>query len=207
MERVGISHDVRLLETLFVQLNKMYFGGLLPSPVLTFSPDVTGKSLGHCSIKQVWHDSREGLSPDAYEINICPEGYGKGEEGFYKVCEIMLHEMVHLRNIVDNVKDTTRNGFYHNKAYKAGCDRIGLLCDFNKKYGWCETSLSDDMRERLKPLCKYALSWFRDGYNKKEVVRKKSHSIKYTCPKCECSVRSTKPVKILCYDCNQVMTV
>ena len=106
--------------------------------------------------------------------------------------------------MVQGVKDTSRNGWYHNEAYRKAAEAHGLTVTKSAKYGWCETKLTEDLAK-----------WAEDNFTKFDLQRRvlekakrktvKSHSIKYTCPCCGNSVRATKAVNIRCADCDIMM--
>ena len=41
----------------------------------------------------------------------------------------MLHEMAHLYNLENGIKDTSRAGTYHNAKFKATAEEHGLICE------------------------------------------------------------------------------
>ena len=49
----------------------------------------------------------------------------------------------------NNIKDTTRQGRYHNTAFREVALSHGLYCEFCKSTGWSATSLSDRARHIL----------------------------------------------------------
>jgi len=115
--------------------------------------------------------------------------------------------------MVHNIKDTSNNGIYHNKRFKEVAESHGLAVERSNKYGWSHTSPTERIIDFLIE---------HDELNDIEICRTpslapvgigigthsgngKSHSIKYICPCCGNSVRSTKPVNIGCLDCNIAM--
>ena len=176
--------------------------------VITVSPDNTKGAYGWFTTAKVWKTSdmddkiKQGNFANGYhEVNLCAEHLARP---IAEVVETLLHEMVHQYNFEQGVKDTSRNGWYHNEAYRKAAEAHGLTVTKSAKYGWCETKLTEDLAK-----------WAEDNFTKFDLQRRvlekakrktvKSHSIKYTCPCCGNSVRATKAVNIRCADCDIMM--
>ena len=105
-----ISEATRFLENAYVALNNKFFGGELPPVIITIQS--SPRAYGHYTTWDAWHEGEEGYR----EINIGAETLDR------PVPEIMgtlVHEMVHHYCAVNNIKDTSRNGTYHNsKGFK-----------------------------------------------------------------------------------------
>ena len=120
----------------------------------------------------------------------------------------MHHEMIHLYCKVNDIKDTSRGGSYHNTNFKRASEEHGFYYKenaFDKKYGWTFSSLTDETIEKIKKfgldetvfsLKRYDFSAFGNGQEKK-----KSNIIKWQCG-CGQIVRSSKDgLNIICGDC------
>jgi len=107
----SIAPIVNALDSLFWQLNDKYFESSLSKCVIAISEKGRRNAYGWCTCDKVW----QGDAERHYEINICPEYLNRPIED---ICETLLHEMIHLKNLQDNINDTSRNGFYHNKEFK-----------------------------------------------------------------------------------------
>ena len=55
-------------------------------------------------------EAKAAESKGYYEINLCAEHIARS---YIEVAETLLHEMVHLYNLQEQVQDTSRGGFYH----------------------------------------------------------------------------------------------
>lgn len=205
MASKSLRNTIQQLEDLFEAFNKAYFENQLSKPVVTVSPDMTKGAYGWCTSwkawKEAWHEN-EGY----YEINICAEYLSRPYE---EVAGTMLHEMVHLYNLEQGVKDTSRAGTYHNRKFKEAAEAHGLNVSNDSKYGWCRTTLTDEAKavveNYMKEIGKTSFDLYREKVEKKTKAAKKSNSIKYVCPCCGIIVRATKVVNIKCYDCDEVM--
>ena len=199
---------VEALETLFDRLNEKCFAGKLERPVITVSPDTTKGAYGWMTTYRAWSADKTGkadMQTEGYlELNCCSEHL---QRPLPEVVGTLLHEMVHLFNILRGVKDTSRNGWYHNEAYRAAAEAAGLNVTKTDKYGWSETTLNDEMLAWLEEQGMEDFRIHRRMLPKKERKTVKNHSIKYQCPCCGDSVRSTKPVSIRCDKCNELMAL
>lgn len=209
------------LHVAFQHLNSHFFDNQLPEPAITIQTGGKRKSMGWCSSKEMWSDN-EGMIKK-YEINISAE-YLNIE--FYETMDTLLHEMVHLYCSVNGIKDTSRGGTYHNKRFKAECEKRGFYFPDlhpDKKLGWAFPKLTEETKRVLDSfhLNPEAFKIARLTYGKLPSVQqsseatdsdqnsneegKKSNSIKWICETCNMTVRSTKKVNIICGDCKETL--
>ena len=127
MNEQSLKPIIGKLEDLFVKFNDKFYGGQLQQPIIT-------------ALKK-----DDGF----YEINLCAEYLSRP---FEQVAETLLHEMVHLFNLQENVQDTSRGGTYHNKKYKDAAEAHGLTVEKDKKYGWNKTKLNADAKAYVDSL-------------------------------------------------------
>lgn len=209
-----MSRAVGQLEKMYNCLNWDFFDGVLPVPIITVQSKPG--TMGHCTVAKVWQ------RPDGstYELNIAAEVLNYPIE---ETLDTILHEMVHLWRREKKIQECSRQGRYHNKRFKEEAEARGLECYYmGEKYGW-NTKPGDRLVE-------YALSkdWneIRIGRNSGAPVivtgtggtavqpgqqpggkegKRPSSTRKLQCPKCGCSVRATKTVRIMCMDCMEQM--
>ena len=192
---------VSKLESLFSKFNKRYFNNELVQPIITVAPDTTKGAYGWCTSWKAWKDKSEDESEGYYEINMCAEYLARP---FLEICCTLIHEMVHLLNLQNEVQDTSRSGKYHNKRYKETAEHTGaLLVEKDSKYGWCDTKLTDEAAAWIVSCCndEKEFNIYRSKIPKITSVSKSS-SRKYVCPECELIVRATKEVRIICAECD-----
>lgn len=195
MNEVSLKPVIDELETLFSKFNKAFFEGKLEKPVITVSPDHTRGAYGWCTGWKAWQDgTKEG---GYYEINLCAEYLNRP---FEETCGTLLHEMVHLQNLQDNVQDTSRSGSYHNRKFKETAEAHGLTVEKGEKYGWHKTTLNPQAEAFVKSLGKSGFCLVRPRTNPLKGSRKGggSSSRKYVCPCCGTIIRATKEVHVLC---------
>ena len=198
MNEVSLKPVIDELETLFSKFNKAFFEGKLEKPVITVSPDHTRGAYGWCTAWKAWQDgTKEG---GYYEINLCAEYLNRP---FEETCGTLLHEMVHLQNLQDNVQDTSRSGSYHNRKFKETAEAHGLTVEKGEKYGWHKTTLNPQAEAFVKSLGKSGFCLVRPRTNPLKGSRKGggSSSRKYVCPCCGTIIRATKEVHVLCGEC------
>lgn len=137
----------------------------------------------------------------------------------------LLHEMVHYYCCINNIKDTSRNGTYHNKRFKDECEKRDLIImqapgiGFSLTYpsnGLVEYVSSKGWSEKIKLFRTFDFIEMDDESNgdsegntgneentlKKE-KKPKSSTRKYVCPCCGLSIRATKKVRVACMECNK----
>lgn len=187
---------IEKLESLFSKFNERFYEGELQKPVITVSPDTTKGAYGWCTSWKAWTDSDD--SEGYYEINMCAEHLNRK---FEEVCSTLLHEMVHLWNLQNEIQDTSRNGSYHNKKFKDVAECHGLIIEKDKKYGWTLTSLNEEAKAFIKSLNAEGFAIYRKKLAHIKSTSKQS-TRKYVCPSCGCIIRATKEVRVICSDCN-----
>jgi hypothetical protein len=79
------------------------------------------------------------------EIFVGGEGL---ERGARPVLATLLHEAAHALADVRGIKDTSRQGRYHNRRFKALAEELGLQIDQAPGIGWSATTLPDATAER-----------------------------------------------------------
>ena len=206
-----MSRAVSQLEHIYNALNTDFFQDELPIPIITVQSKPG--TYGHCTTSKVWQRKDGG----AYELNIAAEVLNYPIE---ETLDTMLHEMVHLYCRENGIKEVSRGGKYHNKRFKAEAERRGLVCVPCGQYGW-NTTPSDNLveyalskgwneikigRGSLPPIIRTGASGTaQTGAETTGGGKRPSSTRKLQCPKCGCSVRTTKTVRIMCMDCMEQM--
>lgn len=195
MENATIRPVIERLEQVFDTFNKEYYNSELERPVITVAQDTTSGAYGWFTTWRAWQETgTEGY----YEINICAETL---DRPFPETVGTLLHEMAHLYARMNDIKDTSRGGTYHNKKFKEIAEAHGLLIENTQKYGWTKTSLKPETFEFVDSMNFEGFAIRRTGLVR-SASTKKSSSKKYTCPNCGQSIRATKEVRILCGECS-----
>ncbi|TVX85639.1 SprT-like domain-containing protein [Paenibacillus agilis] len=213
---ITIERVTEELHAAFRCLNKEFFNTALPEPAITIQSGGKRLTMGWCTTKPIWRDNDAKIK--MYEINIAAE-YLNIE--FYETMDTMLHEMVHLYNLVNNVKDVSRGGQYHNKRFRDECLRRGFYYESNKpdkRLGWSFAKITEETKRIIdgfdidREVFVIARNTFGNMQRTPEdedesPVKQKSHIRKYVCSLCGISVRASKEVNIRCDDCDEKMVV
>lgn len=201
-KKVNTKLVISELHRAFKLFNENLFGGALPEPAILVAPRGNKKlTLGWCTVAKVWKN--EVTEEERYEINLCAEALNRG---IYPVMATLLHEMVHLHNLVFEIKDTSRGGTYHNMKFKKVAEEHGLIIEHGEKIGWSLTKLQGTTMD-LIDRANFDEAVFSFGRREmlsdedKKRKKKKSSVRKYVCPRCGCIIRASKQVKVICGDC------
>lgn len=199
MERIS-TVNMRL-EKMYQSLNADLFGGQLVTPAITIQS--TPSVYGRVSCQKIWKSD----DLETYELNI---GAGTLNRPIENVVTTMVHEMVHIYHLQNDIQDTSRGGTYHNKKFKEKAESVGLVIGHDARYGWAITAPGESLIAYVKVHNWKDILLHRDelvtvggksGSNGGSGARKPSSTRKYICPRCGASVRATRAIKIICGDC------
>lgn len=211
-ETVKISRACGYLEKMYRQLNIDKFEGKLCQPIITIQS--TPRAYGHVTCGKVWRVK----DSESYELNM---GAGTLDRPIESVVSTLLHEMVHIYHLMNEIQDTSRGNTYHNKKFREKAESVGLVIEYDKRIGWSVTSPSEELIDyiisqgwtdlllnRQESLRIPRPSGSRNGSGDDEKPPKKPSSTrKYICSLCGMSVRATKEVRIMCVDCMELMKI
>lgn len=113
----------------------------VPDVVLTVGSGSTGGSdltLGHFAPNR-WVRGEYEL----HELFVGGEGL---QRGAVDVLGTLLHEAAHGVAAVRGIKDTSRQGRWHNERFRVLGDELGLALAHHPKLGWSVTSVLDHTR-------------------------------------------------------------
>jgi DNA-directed RNA polymerase subunit RPC12/RpoP len=197
-----IDKTIVELNKIFDYLNTKFYESKLTKPVILVQ--ASGKkrnTLGWCTVNKIWKDKEE--KNENYEITICAEHLNRQ---IPDIIATMLHEMVHLSNIKNEIKDCSNNNVYHNKRFKETAEAVGLLVDKGPIVGWGFTSLSDKLREELMELIidEKAFEYFRKTPPK---ISTKVPLFKHVCEECGQKFTLPKKVNVICENCGKKMEI
>ena len=199
------------LNKIFNALNATYFENALSKPVITIQS--TPRAFGHVTCGKVW----ESDGDNRHELNI---GAGTLTRSIEDIVATMLHEMVHLYCLQNDIKDTSRGNVYHNKKFKEEAEKRALVIEHHEKYGWTLTKPSDALiewciendLEEIKVTRHDGMFFVPPSSGDKSgnagtpptpPRTRPSSTRKMVCPCCGQSVRATKEVSLICGTCFQ----
>lgn len=200
-ETVKISRTVGYFEKIYRALNADKFNNELEMPMITIQS--SKGAYGHVTCARVWNRKDE----QCFELNIGAEYLNRPIEN---VVSTILHEMVHIYNLMHDIQDCSRNNTYHNKRFKEKAEEVGLHIEYDKKIGWSITSPTEELIEYIidkgwsDVLVNRGsgISYTGTGASSGgEPMRKPSSTRKYICPNCNCTCRTTKDISIICGEC------
>lgn len=199
---------VQYLVKVFKTINATYFDNCLEVPTITIQSSVG--SYGHISVQKVW----KAQAQETHELNLSADYLDRPIEN---VVATLIHEACHLYAMQQGIQDTSNQGVYHNKRFKAIAEGLGhLKIKKHPKYGWTITEPTEETinfciengfediqiaRKTLYGLMGVPGDKGKDGTPPKPIGRKPSSTRKYLCPCCGNSFRATKDLNVLCMDC------
>lgn len=186
--------ELGVLQKAYAAFNKKYFGNQLEPVVITIQSDLT--AYGHYTCGKLWKGEKE-----YHEINLSAETL---KRHYYNTCATLLHEMVHHYCQSNGIKDTSRQGRYHNKDFKKIAEERGLIISYSSSIGWSLTEPSDKLKEYIDSLGLDFQKLYRDTPIKEPKEAAKSKIFKYQCPVCGLKIRTSKEnAHIRCLDCDE----
>lgn len=210
-----VSEVTAFLEQAYTVLNEQFFNGELSKVIITIQS--SPRIYGHYTTWDAWREDQQGYR----EINIGAETLNRPVGN---VIATLTHEMVHHYCAIKGIKDTSRNGVYHNKRFKEQAEMRGLVLDYDGRIGFSITHPGLMLMDLINLQGWENVSLSRNGSSGSlggsngtggsdngsggvDTGKKKSSTRKYLCPVCGCSVRATKVVNIGCLDCVTTMVI
>ena len=185
----------------FNAINKHFYHGELEKPIITVKEGKKKNAYGWIETSKNWIQGKT----ERYEINISCDYIG--ERTVAETISTLMHEMAHLYNIQNEIKDTSRAGIYHNTKFKETAEAHGLQISYNEHIGWSLTRLTEETEKwvdeniNIKGFSVYKLTKEKIS---KGTAKPKQSMRKLVCPCCGLIARVTKPnVKLLCVKCNE----
>lgn len=190
------------LQAAFNAINRDFYGGELEKVIITVKEGKKKAAFGWIETAKNW--KQNGV--ERHEINISADYIG--ERTVVQTITTLMHEMVHLYNLQNGIKDTTRSGLYHNKKFKETAEAHGLQVEQASDIGWSLTTATPQTKKWIEenvPIKSFGVYKQVAEKDPKGGGKSKQSSRKYVCPKCGLIARLTKDANIMCVDCKQVM--
>ena len=101
-----------------------------------------GLKLGHFAAN-VWSHG----DSDVHELFVGAEGLGRGAA---PVLGTLLHEAAHAAAEARGIKDTSRQGRYHNSNFKNIAEEFGIVVEHSATLGWSTTTVPDETQAKYE---------------------------------------------------------
>jgi hypothetical protein len=111
-----------------------------PAVIVTGAGSIGGRGrlrLGHFAATR-WRAGQEG---ELCEVFVGGEGLVRGAAA---VLGTLLHEAAHALAHARGIKETSRQGRYHNRNFKELAEELGLSVAHDPQLGWSPTTLTED---------------------------------------------------------------
>lgn len=146
-----------------------------------------GTKHGHF-LARGWVD-RDGN--DVHEILMSGESL---ERGAVATLGTMIHELAHLYNYENGIKDTSDTGRYHNKRFRATAEMFGLTIDVAERIGHSVTTVPPETERKfaaqVEALEEAITAWRRPDL--KIAASAPAKKFLFGCPECDDPVQVTK---------------
>lgn len=97
-----------------------------------------GLKLGHYAALRWHHEGLDGAAGKLPEVFIGGEGLARGPVG---VLGTLLHEAAHALAHERGIKDTSRQGRWHNTRFKELATEVGISVEKDARIGWSPTTV------------------------------------------------------------------
>lgn len=182
----------------FNAINRDFYANELEKVIITVKEGKRKNAYGWIESQKHWNQNGK----ERHEINISVDYIG--ERTVVQTITTLMHEMAHLYNTQNGIKDTTRGGTYHNKRFKESAEAHGLVCEPNEHIGWAHTTPTPETREWIEkniPIKSFRV--YKQIAEKEPNESKPKQSMrKLVCPLCGNAARVTKDISILCGECS-----
>lgn len=149
-----------------------------------------------------WAETWQNGEPEPItEITICAEALNRPP---LEVAETLVHEMVHLYNHANGVRDVSGHQ-YHNAKFRKLAERVGLVvAEPTDSRGHAYTSLGDELRAFLESI-EIDASAFSLARRERKRRKAPTKMKKWECLGCDrpMIVRCARDLNATCEDCGE----
>jgi hypothetical protein len=195
----NLDVTIKELHKAYDKMNKTFFKGEL-TPVLITIHTGSKNVLGWYTPSKMWDNGKEEMN----EICLVAENLQRGK---MQILQTLLHEAIHHYCNINDIRETSRNGRWHNKRFKEQAELHGMEYTHEQadpKIGYSAVTLTQTSYDTIDSwnLNEEAFQWYRKSVDKGE-KKKKTNSYKWTCG-CGQIARTSKPSFIaFCPDCEE----
>jgi curved DNA-binding protein CbpA len=195
------SQILKVLEDTWLEIRRRH--PEIPLAVIIIASGTDGKQarLGHHAPGR-WNVAGEQRT----EIMISGEGLRRAPA---EVLATLLHEAAHALAHERGIKDTSRQGRYHNKQFKTHAEELGLHVEHDDRIGWSASTITPATHAayaRQLDALGHAMTMWRHGETTTgPTVRRNTNLIAASCP-CGRSIRvaasTLAEAPIICHACD-----
>jgi curved DNA-binding protein CbpA len=196
------SRILKVLEDIWLEIRRWH--PEIPPAVIIIASGTEGKQarLGHHA------PGRWNVAGQQYaEVMISGEGLRRTPN---EVLGTLLHEAAHALACERGIKDTSRQGRYHNKAFKTCAEQLGLTVEHDDRFGWSAATITSATEfayaRQLRDLADAMTLWRHGETTTGPTTRRNSNLIAAACP-CGRSIRvaasTLAEAPITCQACDQ----
>jgi len=197
------SRILTVLESIWMEIRRWHPD--IPAAVIIIASGTDGKQAryGHHAPGR-WNAAGQQYA----EIMISGEGLRRTPAD---VLGTLLHEAAHALAHAHGIKDTSRQGRYHNKHFKTHAEQLGLTVTHDDRNGWSASTITPATRlvyaPQLGTLAEAMTLWrHADSTTTGPTARRSSNFIAAICP-CGRSIRvaasTLAEAPITCQACDQ----
>ena len=196
------STILKVLEDIWLEIRR--WNPEIPAVVIIIASGTDGKHprWGHHAPDR-WNVAGEQLA----EIMISGEGLRRTAR---EVIATLLHEAAHALARARGLKDTSRQGRYHNTKFKACAEEVGLAVEHDDQFGWSATTITPATElayaAQLQALTDAMTLWRHGEAATGPKARRNTNLIAAICP-CGRSIRvaasTLAEAPITCQACDQ----
>jgi curved DNA-binding protein CbpA len=199
------SRILKILEDTWMEIRRWH--PEIPMAVIIIASGTDGKQtrLGHHAPGR-WSVAGEQRA----EVMISGEGLRRSAR---EVLGTLLHEAAHALADVRGIKDTSRQGRYHNTHFKTLAGELGLITEHDNRHGWSASTITPHAERayarQLADLTSAMTMWRHEENTTRPSARRNSNLIAAICP-CGRSIRAAASTlaeaPIMCTACGEPFT-
>ena len=195
---ISVDSTVKQLRDMFDLANKTFYNDELIQPeinICVLQGNQHSRYVYHC------YESFNKKMVSEFSIDRDYVFTGNEENVFIEILRCCVLYYCDTRGI----KCTSNNNMYFNNMFKKIAENHGLRNTGRTKYGYTKFALSEDSYKIIYS-GQFAFTISGSTYTYGNTYGcSNNHHRGYVCPVCGNIVRSTKPVNIICADCNKRM--
>jgi DnaJ domain len=196
------SRILKVLEDIWLEIRRWHPD--IPPAVIIIASGTDGKNprWGHHA------PGRWNVAGQQYaEVMISGEGLRRTP---HEVLGTLLHEAAHALAHERGIKDTSRQGRYHNKHFKTHAEQLGLTVEHDDRFGWSAATITSTTEaayaRQLRDLAEAMTLWRHGETTTGPTARRNTNLIAAICP-CGRSIRvaasTLAEAPITCQACDQ----